>query len=82
MVSLDEDKNSVSSNAQNLLEIHNALIRLKVISPQQHDVVELKVFGGLSNREVANVLGMKLHKVKESWAAARNWMRVVIENGL
>ena len=82
LINLDEEFGHATPVAHGVLDIHNALIRLKVLNPVQHDIVEMKIFGGLSNDDVALALDMKLHKVKEHWHGAKQWMRVVIENGL
>jgi RNA polymerase sigma factor (TIGR02999 family) len=58
-----------------------ALVRLDdaLLSLEQHDqrksrVVELRVFGGLSNSEVANVLGISERTVMREWQFAKAWL--------
>jgi RNA polymerase sigma-70 factor, ECF subfamily len=38
-------------------------------------VVELKFFGGLTDREAAEVMNTNLAKVRRDWDFARSWLR-------
>jgi RNA polymerase sigma factor (sigma-70 family) len=48
--------------------------------PRQAKVVELRFFGGLSNREVAVQLGISLSTVEADWRFARAWLRSELED--
>ena len=57
-----------------LLELDEALNRLQRIDPQQHRIVELRYFGGLSVEETAAVLRVSSPTVKRDWRLAKAWL--------
>jgi len=57
-----------------ILALDAALERLARRDARQARVVELRYFGGLSNEEVAQVLGISERTVKREWALARAWL--------
>ena len=58
-----------------VLQIDEALRRLAVLDPRQCKVVELRYFAGLTEDEVAEVLGVASRTVKRDWDFARAWLR-------
>jgi RNA polymerase sigma-70 factor, ECF subfamily len=44
-------------------------------------VIELKFFGGLTDRETAEVMNTNLSKVRRDWEFARSWLRHRIADG-
>jgi RNA polymerase sigma-70 factor, ECF subfamily len=61
------------------LDLDEALGELGRLSPRQARVVELKFFGGLENREVAESLGVSETLVKNEWRFARAWLAARLE---
>jgi RNA polymerase sigma factor (TIGR02999 family) len=63
----------------NILLINDALERLEKEDPEQARVVVLKFFGGLTNLEVAESLGIAERSVDRQWACAKarlfRWIR-------
>jgi len=57
-----------------LLAVHEALEKLDQEHPVQAQVVKLRYFGGRTNEEVAQILGISLTTVKTYWAFARAWL--------
>lgn len=57
-----------------VLLIDEALKKLEEKSPEEARVVVLKFFGGLTNEEVAESLGVSRRTVDRQWAAAKVWM--------
>ena len=57
-----------------VLRIDEALTRLAQLSERQARVVELRVFGGLTEEEVAEVVGVTRRTVTRDWVAARAWL--------
>ncbi len=60
--------------AASLLDVHDALERLARLDARQARVVELKFFGGLTEREVGDVLGISVSTVYRDWRQARLWL--------
>jgi RNA polymerase sigma-70 factor, ECF subfamily len=61
------------SNAYELLFIDEMLNQLAALDPNQAEIVELRVFGGLTVEETGHVLEMSASTVKREWAMARAW---------
>ena len=57
-----------------IMAIHEALERLEELDPRRATVVEAKVFGGLTNEEVAEVLGVSATTVESDWRTGRAWL--------
>jgi RNA polymerase sigma factor (TIGR02999 family) len=72
--SLDEVQVPVEERAEAFLVLDEALERLEQIDGQQAQVVEMRFFGGLTNREVAESLGVSERTVNRDWEAARLWL--------
>jgi RNA polymerase sigma factor (TIGR02999 family) len=56
---------------EDVLLIHEALTKLEQANPQQAKIVELKFFGGLTNEEVAENLGIGERTVYREWVCAK-----------
>jgi RNA polymerase sigma factor (TIGR02999 family) len=72
------DMASPSADDQ-VLAINEALDKLATEHPVQAEVVQLRYFGGLTNAEVSDVLGVSLSTVKNYWAFSRAWLLGQIE---
>jgi len=57
-----------------VLAIDQALEALDKLDAQQAKIVELRVFGGLSVEEAADVLHISPSTVKRDWALAKGWI--------
>jgi RNA polymerase sigma factor (TIGR02999 family) len=55
----------------NVLLIDDALDQLDKIDAEQARIVEMKFFGGLTNQEVAETLGLGERTVERQWACAK-----------
>lgn len=64
----------VEERAPDLVALDEALTRLAHLDSRQHQVVELRFFGGLSVEETAEVLGISAITVKRDWRSARAWL--------
>jgi RNA polymerase sigma-70 factor (ECF subfamily) len=73
-VSLDETLAFGGTRAVELLALDEALRVLTRIDARKSRVVELRHFGGLSNEETADVLGVSVDTVKRDWRMARAWL--------
>jgi RNA polymerase sigma factor (TIGR02999 family) len=60
--------------AEELLALDEALDRLARLDPRLARVVECRFFGGLSEVETAEALGMSQRTASRSWTLARGWL--------
>jgi RNA polymerase sigma-70 factor, ECF subfamily len=75
-VTLDEALATVEQAATvDMIDMNAALDRLTALDPRQARVVELRVFGGLTIEETAEVTGVSAATVKRDWDVARLWLR-------
>lgn len=74
MVPLDEPLTISANQRFDLVALNDALTGLAKIDPQRSHIVELRFFGGLSNEESAEVLGISTATVQRQWAGARAWL--------
>ena len=73
MISLD-DVDIAADNEVDLIFLDNALKELAEFDPVQSRIVELKFFGGLTNEEAAEVMGVSDSTIKREWRMARAWL--------
>jgi RNA polymerase sigma factor (TIGR02999 family) len=57
-----------------LLVLDEVLTRFAALDPRSAQVAELRIFGGLTVREVAHELGLSPRTVDADWAIARAWL--------
>ncbi len=74
-ITLDEEAIAVDDQAESLLEIDDALKRLAEVSPRLARVVECRFYGGLSQEEIAEALGITVRTVERDWNKARLLLR-------
>ncbi|RMH15851.1 MAG: sigma-70 family RNA polymerase sigma factor [Acidobacteria bacterium] len=72
-LSLDEGLVPVEITPE-LAALDDALRDLAEVSPEQAQVVELRFFGGLRRREIAEILGLSEPTVSRRWRVARAWL--------
>ena len=65
-----------------LLDLDEALQKLHGLDERQARIVELRFFGGLSNEEAAEILGVKPRLVADEWTMARAWLKRELSRGL
>ena len=70
-VTLDEEAIAVDDSAETLMAIDEALERLAAVEPRLAKVVECRFFAGLSEREIAEALGVTERTVERDWVKAR-----------
>jgi RNA polymerase sigma factor (TIGR02999 family) len=59
---------------EKVLLINDALEQLEAEHPERARVVVLKYFGGLTNKEVAELLGVGERSVDRHWVCAKEWL--------
>jgi RNA polymerase sigma factor (TIGR02999 family) len=57
-----------------ILPLSESLELLANQRPRQAEVVDLRFFGGHTNGEIADLLGVSVAAVQSDWTAARNWL--------
>ena len=57
-----------------VIAIDEALTKLAQWAPRQCRVVELRFFGGFTDGEIADVLGVGRRTVSREWNIARAWL--------
>ncbi|MGV8942030.1 MAG: ECF-type sigma factor [Lysobacter sp.] len=73
-LSLDEALLISEQRGEELLALDEALKQLQLMDPRAAQVVECRVFGGLSAEETAEALGVTRRTVSRDWSAARAWL--------
>jgi RNA polymerase sigma factor (TIGR02999 family) len=73
-VSLDDAFPSVDPQSEELLVLDQALQRLASWDERQAQIVEMRVFAGLTVEEAAAAMGISERTVKSDWAMARAWL--------
>ena len=72
--SLDEGALRVDAVGEEILDLDRALARLAEIDPRAASVVEWRYFGGLSEPEIAEALGVTERTVRRDWRQARAFL--------
>jgi RNA polymerase sigma factor (TIGR02999 family) len=67
--------------AEHLIALDDALKKLSTFDERQSRIVEMLFFGGLTEEEAAEVLGISSRTVKRDWQAARAWLHIQMEGG-
>jgi len=62
------------ARAEELVALDEALSRLEELDERQSQVVTLRYFGGLSQEEIANALGISVPTVGRDWRFAKAWL--------
>ena len=71
---LDSDGGGIPAFDARLLALNEALTRLEELDPRAVKVVELRYFGGLTEAEAADVLGISVTTLKRDWDFAKTWL--------
>jgi RNA polymerase sigma factor (TIGR02999 family) len=74
-VILDEILANFAARDIDVVATHEALQELAAIDPRMVQIVDLKVFGGYLNKEIAELLDVSLRTVERDWGIARAWLR-------
>lgn len=73
-VPLDDALLYAQDNADSFLALDDALRRLETFDGRKSKVVEMRFFGGLTEEEIGEVLGISVRTVKREWNFARAWL--------
>jgi len=75
LITLDEDMIASDDEPGALLQIDEALRRLDRVDARLARVVEYRFFGGMTNEEIAESLGVTVRTVERDWVKARMLLR-------
>ncbi len=73
-VPFDEALAVSEEEAEELIQLDEALSRLEEINERQSQIVECRFFGGMTIEETARVLDLGTATVKRGWTMARAWL--------
>jgi RNA polymerase sigma factor (TIGR02999 family) len=73
-ISLDRALDIAEAHSGDLLALEEALTRLENVDVRQSQVVEMRFFAGMSEDEIAKVLGISARTVNREWRMARAWL--------
>ncbi len=73
-VSLDSVAGLLEKRDEDLIDLDEALQRLEALDPRAGRIVELRFFGGLTEKEAAAVVGISVATLKRDWEFARAWL--------
>ena len=79
-VSLDDDVLGVDAEPDAVLQIDEAMNELAEFEPRLARVVECRFFGGLTEPETAQALGLTTRTVQRDWVKARVLLRRALES--
>ncbi len=73
---VDLDMVQLGAGGENIdvLELDEALRELERMEPRAAHVVELRYFGGYTDKEVVEATGAPLSSVRRDWEFARSWL--------
>lgn len=80
-VSLSDADGAIDVQLDEMLALDAALDRLGAVDPRLMQLVELRFFGGLQEREIAAILGVTTRTVARSWLKARLFLLQALEPG-
>jgi RNA polymerase sigma factor (TIGR02999 family) len=70
-VTLNDGEQGMEVSTDDLLALDEVLEQLE---PRQRQVVELRFFGGMEEKEIAEALGISERTVRRDWVKARAWL--------
>ena len=79
-VTLDDVELASDADADVLLQLDEALTSLAAFEPRLAQVVECRFFGGLTDAETAEALGLTSRTVQRDWVKARVLLRRALES--
>ena len=72
---VDVEHAATVSGEEEILCVHQALTRISAVDPRMTQVVEMRYFGGLTEPEIAQALGVTERTVRRDWHKARLLLR-------
>jgi RNA polymerase sigma-70 factor (ECF subfamily) len=73
-IALDDSEIPSSESDNSLLALDEAMERLATTDRRKAQVVEMRFFGGMTNGEIAEFVGVSVDTVKRDWTFAKLWL--------
>ena len=73
-ISYSEEIVPESGNSLDLLVLHDALDRLAALDERAAKVAEMRIFAGLTSKEIAHLLDISRRTADGDWITARSWL--------
>ena len=73
-LSIEDVQIPLEQRAANLVALDEALKELAKFDERKSKIVEMRFFGGLTDEEIAEVLGISSRTVLRDWQTARLWL--------
>lgn len=73
-LSIEDVQVPVEERAANFVAMDEALERLSQFNERGRKIVEMRFYAGMSDEEIAEVLGVSTRTVLRDWKAARVWL--------
>ncbi len=80
-VELDDGCLPAQGRAGDVVALDDALNALAAFDEREAKIVELRFFGGLSEEETAEALGVSLRTVQREWTLAKAWLLREMKTG-
>ena len=72
--SMEEKQLGQMPRGEEMIALDDALNRLNEVDERMRQIVEYRFFAGLSETEIAELLGVTTRTVQREWAKARAWL--------
>lgn len=73
-VDLEDVEIAAPADDETLLQINTALEELALLAPDKAEVVKLRFFVGLDEKEIADLLNLSPRTVERNWSYAKAWL--------
>ena len=80
-VTLNDSVISTETSAEELLELHQLLAELEKENSRRAQIIECRVFGGMTIEEVAEALDISIATVKRDWKLGTTSLYQLMQNG-
>ena len=74
-LSIELNEVQAPNSGIDLIHLDEALLELERLSPRQSQLVELRFFGGLTEQDASEVLGLSRRTLATDWAMAKVWLQ-------
>ena len=73
-ITLDRAVGALEERNLDVLALNAAMEKLAAVDPRKARMVELRFFGGLTNEEIAEVMGISLRTIERDYRLCKAWL--------